>query len=152
MKKMQARQVYADIIDLPHHRSPTRRPMSLRDRAAQFAPFAALTGYEDMVAEEARLTQMRRELSEEEQAEMNRSLGLLQHRIAQCDAPRVRIRLFVPDERKAGGREETVSGHVKRVDSTRRLLILLADNGVSAGQALRLEDVCELTLLSPAEN
>lgn len=152
MKKMQARQVYADIIDLPHHRSPTRRPMSLRDRAAQFAPFAALTGYEDMVAEEARLTQMRRELSEEEQAELNRTLGLLQHRIAQGDAPRVRIRQFVPDERKAGGREETVLGHVKRVDSTRRLLILLADNGVSAGQALRLEDVCELTLLSPAEN
>lgn len=151
MKKIQARQVYADIIDLPHHRSPTRRPMSLRDRAAQFAPFAALTGYEDMVAEEARLTQMRRKLSEEEQEEMNRTLGLLQHRIAQGDAPRVQIRLFVPDERKAGGREETVSGRVKRVDCTRRLLILLADNGVSAGQALRLEDVCELTLLSPDE-
>ena len=151
MKKMQARQVYADIIDLPHHRSPTRRPMPLRDRAAQFAPFAALTGYEDMVAEAARLTQTRRELFEEEQAELNRTLGLLQHRIAQGDAPRVRIRKFVPDERKAGGREETVSGRVKRVDYTRRLLILLADNGVSSGQALRLTDVCELTLLSSDE-
>ena len=151
MADTQARREYADIIDLPHHCSTTHPPMSLRDRAAQFAPFAALMGYEDMVKEEARLTQARRELSEEEQAELDRTLMLLRQETARGRTPLVRIRYFVPDERKAGGREETVTVRVKRVDLTRRLLILLADNGISPGRSLRLADVCAMTPEDPEE-
>ena len=106
---------------------------------------------EDMVKEEARLTQARRELSEEEQAELDRTLMLLRQETARGRTPLVRIRYFVPDERKAGGREETVSVRVKRVDLTRRLLILLADNGISPGRSLRLADVCAMTPEDPEE-
>ena len=60
------RQIYGDIIDLPHHQSPRRKQMSLHDRAAQFAPFAALVGYDEMVDEEARLTDQEQQLSEDE--------------------------------------------------------------------------------------
>ena len=70
-KEPDPRVIYADIIDLPHHQSPTRPHMSLYDRAAQFAPFAALTGYDDMVAEEARIVDNKIELSETEIDRLN---------------------------------------------------------------------------------
>ena len=76
---------YDDIINLPHHVSPTRQRMSMHDRAAQFAPFAALTGYEAAVGETARLTAERRELDAQEAEELNRRLAAL---IANCRAHR----------------------------------------------------------------
>ena len=84
---------YDDIINLPHHVSPTRQRMTTHDRAAQFAPFAALVGYDDAVAETARLTETRLELNEQ---------------------PEVRIKYFVPDEHKSGGAFVEVSGKVKK--------------------------------------
>ena len=83
---------YRDIIDLPHRVSETRMPMTIHARAAQFAPFAALMGYEDAIDETARLTEERLELSE------------------------VKITLFVPDKLKTGGEYVTVNGHVKHID------------------------------------
>ena len=71
MKDTRARRIYGDIIDLPHHQSSRHPHMSLYDRAAQFAPFAALTGYGDMVAEEARLTEGKPELSEDEREQLS---------------------------------------------------------------------------------
>ena len=97
---------YADIIDLPHHVSQNHPQMSMHDRAAQFAPFAALTGYEAEVGETARLTAERRELDEQEAQELNRRLADLAARLP--DRPEVTIEYFVPDERKAGG--ASVSG------------------------------------------
>jgi hypothetical protein len=151
MGERKTTQQYDDIIHLTRPISARYPAMTQADRAAQFAPFAALTGYEDMVKEEARLTQARRELSEEEQAELDRTLMLLRQETARGRTPLVRIRYFVPDERKAGGREETVTVRVKRVDLTRRLLILLADNGISPGRSLRLADVCAMTPEDPEE-
>ena len=90
-----------DIIHLPHHVSQNHPQMPLRDRAAQFAPFAALTGYEAAVGETARLTAERRELDAQEAAELNRRLTDLAARLK--DRPEVTIEYFVPDERKAGG-------------------------------------------------
>jgi len=69
--------LYDDIINLPHHVSPTRQRMSMHDRAAQFAPFAALVGYDDAVAETARLTEARPELDEQEQQAINERIGIL---------------------------------------------------------------------------
>ena len=78
------REVYGDIIDHPHWESPTHPPMSLYDRAAQFAPFAALSGYDDMIGEEARLVDNRIELSEEETEELNRKLSRMDEMIGQA--------------------------------------------------------------------
>ena len=81
---------YDDIINLPHHVSPTRQRMSMHDRAAQFAPFAALVGYDDAVAETARLTESRPDLDEQEQQALNAKLCTLADHIQ--DHPTVRIR------------------------------------------------------------
>ena len=99
---------YDDIINLPHHVSPTRQRMSLRDRAAQFAPFSALVGYEEAVAETARLTESRPELDEQEQQVINERLTCIAARIS--EHPEVCIKYFVPDERKSGGAIVEVRG------------------------------------------
>ena len=113
---------YDDIIHLPHHVSTVHPHMSLYDRAAQFAPFKALTGYEDDVAETARLTDERMELDEERIAYLDARFQLLEEHLA--EAPVVSLTFFVPDERKDGGSYETVSGIVKKIDTVRRVIVL----------------------------
>ena len=103
------RVVYADIISHPHHVSDHHPQMSLYDRAAQFAPFAALPGYDDMIAEEARPVARRIELSEEEQEQLNQKLNLISDAIAAGTKPVVSITIFIPDLLKDGGRYETVT-------------------------------------------
>ena len=117
-----AEQTYADIIDRPHHRSQTHPPMSNYDRAAQFSPFAALTGYESAVEETARLTDRRIELTEDEKQCLDYKLRCLLTEKGK-DTP-VRITYFVPDTRKEGGAYRTVTTRIKDVDSLRRTLIL----------------------------
>ena len=117
---------YADIIDLPHHVSTTRPRMSMIDRAAQFSPFAALTGYDAAIKETGRLTDERIELTEDSRAALDRKQQLLVDNLA--DHPEVSVTYFVPDERKPGGAYVTVTGRVKKVDKFERLLILT--NGI----------------------
>ena len=104
---------YDDIINLPHHVSPTRQRMSMHDRAAQFAPFAALVGYDDAVAETVRLTESRPELDEQEQRAINERLAYIADHIK--EQPEVRVKYFVPDEHKSGGAIIEVSGRVKKL-------------------------------------
>ena len=106
---------YDDIINLPHHRSKTHPHMPLIDRAAQFAPFAALTGYGDAIDETARLTDGRPELSDQQLAELNERLLQI---MAEPNAV-VRITYFVPDEKKEGGRYEQAEGVIKKIDEYR---------------------------------
>ena len=101
---------YDDIINLPHHVSATRPRMSMIDRAAQFSPFAALTGYDAAIKETGRLTDRRIELTEDSRAAMDRKQQLLVENLA--DHPEVSVTYFVPDERKAGGAYITVTGRV----------------------------------------
>ena len=108
-KEPDPREVYGDIIDHPHWESPKHPPMSLYDRAAQFAPFAALSGYDDMIGEEARLVDNRIELSEEEWEELNRKLGRIDETIRQGAQPAATITYFVPDPLKPGGLYETIA-------------------------------------------
>ena len=103
---------YDDIINLPRHVSPTRQRMSMHDRAAQSAPFAALVGYDDAVAETARLTESRPELDEKEQKSINECLAYIANHIK--EQPEARIKYFVPDEHKSGGAFIEVSGKVKK--------------------------------------
>lgn len=109
---------YDDIIDLPRPKSK-HEPMPMSDRAAQFSPFAALTGYGDAIDETARLTDARIELSEEERAE----LDYKQQYLATLDAPTVTVTYFVPDERKSGGAYVTHTGVLKRVDEVESMVV-----------------------------
>ncbi len=109
---------YDDIIDLPRPKSK-HEPMPMSDRAAQFSPFAALTGYDAAIAETARLTDQRIELSEEERAE----LDYKQQYLATLDSPTVTVTYFVPDERKTGGAYVTHTGVLKRVDEVERMVV-----------------------------
>ena len=112
---------YNDIINLPHHTSKTRPRMPLADRAAQFSPFAALTGYDAAVQETARQTEGRRELSEDAARELNETLRRLRE---SADPPPVRITYFLPDERKAGGAYCVKEGTVTRFQAAARSLLL----------------------------
>lgn len=127
---------YVDIIDLPHHVSATRPQMSMIDRAAQFSPFAALTGYDAAIKETGRLTDERIELSEESRAALDRKQQLLLDNLP--DRPVVSVTYFVPDERKSGGAYVTVTGIVKKVDDYQRLLLL------TDGTKIPLDDILDL--------
>lgn len=112
---------YDDIINLPHHVSATRPHMSRTDRAAQFAPFAALTGHEEAIQETARLTDRRVELGESEKSVLNEKMQMLQDRIS--ERPFARVTYFSPDQRKEGGAYLTVAGNVRRIDEVARRVI-----------------------------
>ena len=128
---------YDDIINLPHHVSTNHPRMSMHDRAAQFAPFAALVGYDDAVAEIARLTESRPELDEQEQRELNARLCALADHIQ--DQPEVRIRYFVPDERKSGGAIIEICGAVKKLVAADKTIVL--DDGTE----IPISDIVELS-------
>ena len=113
---------YDEIINLPRHVSKTRPQMPLSDRAAQFAPFAALTGYDSAIKETGRLTDERIELDEEALTALDRKYQLLMDTLD--DAPEVTIIYFQPDERKAGGQYVSATGTVKKVDTFGRRILL----------------------------
>lgn len=113
---------YDDIINLPHYVSPTRPRMSMIDRAAQFSPFQALTGYGAAIQETGRLTDRKIELSEDERIVLDMKQQILLDNIR--ERPDVSITYFIPDERKDGGSYVTVTGNVKKIDDYQRLLIL----------------------------
>ena len=113
---------YDEIINLPHHVSTTRPQMPMSDRAAQFAPFAALTGYDSVIKETGRLTGERIELDEEALTDLNMRYQLLVD--ALDEEPEVEITYFKPDERKSGGEYVTVTGTVKKVDDFERLITM----------------------------
>jgi len=113
---------YDDIINLPHPVSQKHPQMSLYDRAAQFSPFAALTGYDSAIRETGRLTDERIELDEEALMELNMRYQLLVDSLK--ESPEVRINYFKPDERKSGGAYVTVTGVVKKVDDYERMITM----------------------------
>lgn len=144
-KEADPRIVYADIIDLPHWQSPTRPRMSLYDRAAQFAPFAALTGYEDMVNEEARVVDEKIELGEKDRELLNQKLNLITDAVESGDRPTVTITYFTPDPLKAGGKYKAVTEKIKQIDAVRRCLILEKTVGVAGiHDEIQFEDILEL--------
>ena len=131
---------YDDIINMPHHVSPTRQRMSMHDRVAQFAPFAALVGYDDAVAETAQLTESRPELDEQEQRAINARLAYIADHIhEQSD---VRIKYFVPDEHKSSGAIVEVSGKVKKISATDGTIVM------TDGCKIKTSDITNLSILS----
>ena len=127
---------YDDIIELPHHTSKKHPRMPLLDRAAQFAPFAALTGHEAAIKETARLTEDEMELDENRKELLDLRLHELQERMSEC--PEVTVTYFCPDEKKAGGVYETVTGKVKKVDGYAGELVF------TDGRRVELKSIVEL--------
>ena len=130
---------YEDIINLPHHVSRKRPQMSLRNRAAQFAPFAALIGYEEAIDETARSTDEQRDLMEDKADELNQRLQTI---VAMLPAhPLVAIEYFIPDARKNGGQYRRVTGRVASLSSDSRILCM------EKGPPIPLEAIIGITLL-----
>lgn len=128
---------YDDIINLPHHQSKTRPHMTLRDRAAQFAPFAALTGYAEEVAETARLTDRKIELSESEIAVVNEQLQYIAANLNQ--QLEVIITHFVPDERKDGGAYVETKCVIKNFDEINHTVILMDKSEIEISNIYSVE-------------
>lgn len=144
-KEPDPRTVYADIIDLPRHRSDHHPPMSLRDRAAQFAPYAALTGYHDLIAEEARQVDRRIEPEGETLEALNRNLDLLNRKAISGGRPAVSVTYFVPDPVKDGGRYETATACLRKIDPVRQVVILDREAGISASRMeIRIADILDI--------
>ena len=112
---------YDDIINLPHHVSKTRKPMTMYNRAAQFAPFVALTRYDDAIKETSRLTDKKIEISDELKNELNQKIKFISDNIKL--KPKVTITYFVSDNKKSGGIYKTISGNVRRIDEVEKCLL-----------------------------
>ena len=130
---------YAAIAGVPHHVSRVHPQMSMEDRAAQFSPFAALTGYGDVILETQRLTDEKVELDEEALALLDEKYQILMCRME--EQPVVQITYFQPDERKEGGSYVTVTGVVRRVDDVMRKITMQDGNEIEMGEILNVEEV-----------
>lgn len=113
---------YDDILYLPHPVSARHPQMPLADRAAQFSPFAALTGHEAAIRETARLTKERVELDESRKEILDERLQMIRENLS--EKPEVTFTYFQPDERKSGGAYLTVTGRVKKMDGYERRILL----------------------------
>lgn len=127
---------YDDIIDLPHHVSGRHPQMSPLDRAAQFSPFAALTGHRAMIAETERLTRERAELNEDRREEIALQLKMLRER--EEEKPEAVVTFFLPDEKKTGGSYQTVTGRIKKVDEYGKRIVM------ESGMTIPAEDIYEI--------
>lgn len=128
--------MYEDILNLPHHVSKTRPQMSMLDRAAQFSPFAALTGYDDAIKETVRLTGEKIEMDEDRKAALDMKQAYLIEMID--EQPEISITYFLPDAKKSGGAYVTVTGNLKRFDEYERLLIL------TDGKKIPMDDIADI--------
>ena len=127
---------YDEILSLPHHVSKTRPQMPMSDRAAQFAPFAALTGYDSAIEEAGRLTEGKIELGEEALNALNRRYRLLVDALG--GEPEVEITYFRPDDRKKGGAYLTVTGIVRKIDEYARLITMRDGTRIPMDDVLRI--------------
>jgi len=128
---------YDDIINLPHHVSSTRPQMSMIDRAAQFSPFAALTGYDAAIKETGRLTDEKIELDEEALSNLNMKFQILFERLD--EQPDIAITYFKPDETKSGGAYLTTTDKIKKVDEYERMITTTNGTKIPMDDVINLE-------------
>jgi hypothetical protein len=129
-------QKYEDMIHLPHHVSATHPPMDIINRAAQFSPFAALTGYESAIRETARLTDARVELDEDMKETLRDRIQIIVDKAE--EGPRIEVTYFQPDEKKDGGAYVTVIEMLKKIDLYKRILIM------KDGNRIPINDIVEI--------
>jgi len=132
---------YDSIIDLPHHRSSRHAPMSQADRAAQFAPFAALRGYDDTIRETVRLTQTPVQLAEDEKERLDQIFRMIRDNLKA--EPTVRVTYFEPDPVRPGGWYLEKTGAVRKIDAIEKLLVF-ADGDAICWETVRHAEFPEL--------
>lgn len=130
------KKTYDDIIHLPHHVSTKHPRMTLLDRAAQFSPFAALTGHGDAIKETARLTDERVELDEYMKQVLNDKLQTITDHLA--EQPQIRITYFCEDDKKNGGSYVSMVGTVKKLDAYKKVVVM------NDGQQIPVEDIVDI--------
>jgi len=128
---------YDDIIDLPHPVSETHPPMTLRNRAAQFSPFAALVGYEAAIQETARLTDQRMELDDDTKLIISAKLQLIQDHSMQH--PAAAVTFFQPDEKKHGGAYRVEIGSIKKVDAYERVVVMASGGIIPIDEIIHID-------------
>lgn len=127
---------YEDIINLPHHISKKHPQMSLEERSAQFAPFAALTGYEDAIDETARLTDERIDINEDVKEKLNEKIKNINKNINKT--PEITVTYFVPDNKKSGGKYLVIKEKIKKIDEINQLLIF------TNGSKIKINDIINI--------
>lgn len=127
---------YEDIVNLPPHISKKHPQPTMMERAARFTPFAAITGYEEMVLEEARVTERRIDLDESSLALLNEKLKRIQETLG--NGREVTITYFEPDKKKAGGAYLSITGTVKRIDGYERVVVM------SDGKTIPIDEIFEI--------
>lgn len=130
---------YDDMLHLPHHRSESHPPMTMDNRAAQFSPFAALTGYEAAVKETARQTQRKILLSDDEKTLLDARLGRLMRKLP--EQPPVTVTFFVPDAKKDGGSYLNVTGKLRKIDAYERKIVLYDTDHLNRCHEIAIEDI-----------
>ena len=130
---------YEDIIDLPHHISKKRPPMSMADRAAQFSPFAALTGYDETIKENDRYLDEKIDISEEEKEILDRKINMITN--IPNKRPSLTITYFKKDDKKSGGRYITKSCAIKKIDMIDRVISFIDDTKIALDDIIDIEDV-----------
>lgn len=128
---------YSDIIHLPHHVSAIHPQMAVSDRAAQFAPFAALTGHDAAIRETARLTDERVELDESAKEILDEKIRLVLETMA--EHPQLTITYFRPDEKKSGGEYISVTGQVQKIDLYKQIILMKEGAGIPFHDLLDME-------------
>lgn len=131
---------YEDIIHLPHHVSATRPQMSIENRAAQFSPFAALTGHDSAIKETARITEKKIELSDNMIEKLNAKIQVLKDNIDV--QPQISVTYFQRDVRKDGGEYVTAKGTVKKIDDYEQIIVFVDKSEIAIGDVLDIK--CEL--------
>lgn len=124
---------YDDIINLEHHVSTKHSRMSLENRSAQFAPFSALTGYEEAVTEEARVTESRIDIDEEAKIEVNEKLNYIMKHLDKNII--VSVTYFEKDKKKQGGSYKTIKGIIKKIDDSRKTIEM------QTGEIIKIEEL-----------
>ena len=128
--------LYDDIINLPHHVSSTRKHMSMDERAAQFAPFAALSGYGDDIKETVRIVDNEVVLDEEVKVILDEKINIILEHIKEL--PEVSITYFIPDKKKNGGRYEMITGNVRIIDSVNQKIELTDKSKININKIIEL--------------
>lgn len=128
---------YEDMLYMDPPVSKTHRKMSVQDRAAQFMPFAALTGYEDLIRESSRITQSCIELSETEIEELKQKLEILQKH--ENEKPLIKVQYFIRDLKKSGGSYQTVEKHLHRIDDIEKKIIFKDRTTIQFEEILSIE-------------
>ena len=127
---------YDDIVNLPYKKSTSRKHMSISDRAAQFAPFAALTGHDDAIKETARITKEKILVDDDKKAELNYKIRIIKENLE--GQHEVEITYFVPDEKKLGGEYFSVTGIVKKISSLEKCIVLCD------GKIIKMNEITEI--------